>query len=169
MYSAYLSRIFFFFKIMSPIFFNLGPPVDEQVFFPEISSILFVHCQLSSSVVYSSIFLYLSLIHFSLASSHFLSHLLMQRFKFFSIIFFTFLLFSIRFKISSVIHPCFVFRSTLGICSTAASVIATLNFSHCWSLPQRLLRLQIYFQQPHDTSLQGSDWILIKPSQVCCF
>ena len=65
-------------------------------------------------------------------------------------------------KISSVIQFCFVFLLTLGICSTATSVTATYLLI-VGQLPH-LLKLQIYFEQPHNTFIKGSGWVLIKPS-----
>ena len=78
-------------------------------------------------------FLRLSSIHLTLASSHFLNWFPYAVFRISLFLFFCFSPFSIRFKISSSTHFCFVFLSTLRICSTAASVITTLNFAQCWS------------------------------------
>ena len=53
------------------------------------------------------------------------------------------------------------FLSTLGNCSTLASMTATLNFTHFWSTSSAFLRLSIYFERLHDTFFKASGWILI--------
>ena len=53
--------------------------------------------------------------------------------SFFNYVLHTVTSFFMNSKIFSVIHFCFVFCPTLGIYSTATSVMATLNFTHCWS------------------------------------
>ena len=70
MYSVHLSRIFFSFFIMMSPFFHFKHPVNELVFFPKISS-MFLYIVYSVLPWYRSMFPRLSLIHFSLASSHF--------------------------------------------------------------------------------------------------
>ena len=71
----------------------------------------------------------------------FFSDFLLQWFSFFPFIF-------TSSKISENIlsHPLlplFNIQWTLGICSTAASVTATLNFTHCWSTTSVLYRISV--------------------------
>ena len=119
MYSAHLSRIFFPFSKMLLLFFHFRNPVDEQVFFPEISSI-FLYIVCSIRLRNSLMFLNLSLIHFSLASSHFCDFL-MQCFVFFSIILLASFPYGPKYPQSSIFLFCFPFN--FWYFSSAASVI----------------------------------------------
>ena len=125
---------FSFSKMMSPFYFYLRNPMQSHVFFQVITWIFFLHC--SVLLPYNSMFLHLSSIHCSLASSHFFSDVLTQRFEFFYLLyFFTCLLFSMRSKTSSAIHFCFLFLSSLGIYSAAAPVLwSSTNFSFDFNL-----------------------------------
>ena len=111
-------------------FFDLRCPADEHVFFPEISSMfLELPAQYFCSVILVSTLVTDPFLFGFIAFFLFLYAM----FHIFVFNFFTCLVFSMNSKISLVVHFCFVFLSIRGICSTAASVTITLNFTHCWS------------------------------------
>ena len=115
---------------------------------------------------YRSMFPRLSLIHFSLASSHFFYDFLIQC-SYFPLLFFTCYLIFVIFKISPFTHFCFAFLSTLGICSTIVSMTATLNCTHCWSTSSAPPDTSNLFLKA--TRYFSCRWILIEPSQVDVF
>ena len=121
----------------------------------EISSMFLIAC--SVLLQYSSMYLRLSLIHFSLTESNFF-RISSSNFSYFSLA--SFFPSVQKCPLSST----FVFFLTLGIRSTTAFVIIPLNFAHCWSSLSASPRTSIYFEQPHGPFLEGSGWILIKPS-----
>ena len=88
--SISLGYIFSFSTMMSP-FVGIKHPADEQVFFPEISS-MFLYIVCSVLPQYISMFLHFTFIHFSLASSQFLL-ISLCKVLYFSVLFFTGLLF----------------------------------------------------------------------------
>ena len=105
-------------------------------------------------------FLLLSLINFSFAASHLYTDFLTQCFAFFSIIY---LLASFFHKIQNILsHPslfCFPFNSWyLFLCCFCDCYFELCPF--VVPLPQLFLRLRIYLEQPQDTILEGSGWVL---------
>ena len=76
-------------------FFDLRHPEDEQVFFPEISS-MFLYNVCSELVRYSSMFLHLLLIYFSLSLHRIFVLISLCNVSYFSLLFFTCRGFSIR-------------------------------------------------------------------------
>ena len=120
------------------LFFDLRYTVDEPIFFPEISSIFLY-------IVYSVLLLY------RLMFLQIIDPLLLGLITFifyFSLLIYT-VLFSISSKIFWIIHFCFIFLSTLCICSTAASMSATLNFTHWWSTSLAFPETSNSFWKPH--------------------
>ena len=104
--------------------------MDGHVFFPDISSML-LHIECSELLQYSSMFLQLSLNHFSLASSHFFSDFLQQRF----------VLFRLFFLLAS-----FIFHKVQNILSHASLFsfpFESWYFFHCCFL--ELCPLFVYF------------------------
>ena len=143
---------------------DLRHPMYEKIYFPEISS-MFLKIVWHVLLWYSSMILPVSLIYFSLASS-----------LFFWFPYAIFRIFSFIFYLPSFIHKVKHILSThlFFFLSTLVFVPLLLLWSLLWNLPivdplpQLLQTLQICFEQPHDTFLEGSGLILIKSSQVWC-
>ena len=115
---------------MMLLFIELRHPVNEHIFFLRISS-MFLYIVCTVLLPHSSMFLHLSFIHFSFTSSYlFLISLSIFHAVFFSIDFYLSPFFH---KVKNILFVLFSFRKLELICSSAASVIATLNLTHCWS------------------------------------
>ena len=142
MYSAHLSWIFFSFSKMMLLFvclfFWLKTSCGCACFLSRDFQNAFVHCLLRTCV-------YFKFLHFSLAVSYFF---LIGNVSYISLLFFR-LIVPKRSKISSAIHLCCVFFSTLGISSTADSVTDVLNFTHCWSTSSASLKTSKNFLNNH--------------------
>ena len=133
---------------MLPIF-NLKYPVDQYVFFPE----MFLYIDSSELLRNNSMFLHLSLIHFSLSSSH--------------LFWLTFTIFRnllYYFSLASFFHKGPKYAQSLIFVWFSFLLVVFVQLLLLWSLlwtlpilgllPHHVLRLQIYFGQPHDSFLE---------------